>query len=134
MPACSRRPPRSTTSTVGPGTQQRATVYPDLVGNLRVDQAWGSAQIMGALHDASGQYLSCQHQRVPSASNIVGGAVGAGVKILTPFIGAGDYFQAEVNYTQGATGYTNAAPGDYAKFNGGIGGTYGGGVLERQRH
>ena len=29
---------------------------PDIVANLRVDQAWGSAQIMGAVHDASGGY------------------------------------------------------------------------------
>ena len=29
---------------------------PDIVGNLRVDQAWGSAQIMGALHDVGARY------------------------------------------------------------------------------
>jgi hypothetical protein len=29
--------------------------WPDVVGNLHVDQAWGSAQIMGAIHDVSGQ-------------------------------------------------------------------------------
>ncbi len=27
---------------------------PDIVANLRVDQAWGSAQIMGALHQVNG--------------------------------------------------------------------------------
>ncbi len=31
--------------------------YPDLVGNLRVDQAWGSAQIMGALHNVASTLL-----------------------------------------------------------------------------
>ena len=29
---------------------------PDIVANLRVDQAWGSAQIMGALHQVGGRY------------------------------------------------------------------------------
>ena len=29
---------------------------PDIVGNLRVDQAWGSAQIMGAVHQVNAQY------------------------------------------------------------------------------
>ena len=29
---------------------------PDLVANLRVDQAWGSAQIMGALHQVNATY------------------------------------------------------------------------------
>jgi hypothetical protein len=31
---------------------------PDLAANIRVDQAWGSAQIMAALHNASGGYYS----------------------------------------------------------------------------
>ena len=31
---------------------------PDVVGNLRVDQAWGSAQIMGALHQVNATYYS----------------------------------------------------------------------------
>jgi Porin subfamily len=30
--------------------------YPDLVANLRVDQPWGSAQVMGALHNVAAQY------------------------------------------------------------------------------
>ena len=29
---------------------------PDIVGNLRVDQAWGSAQLMGALHEVNSLY------------------------------------------------------------------------------
>ena len=29
---------------------------PDIVGNLRVDQAWGSAQIGGAAHLVNAQY------------------------------------------------------------------------------
>ena len=29
---------------------------PDIVGNLRVDQAWGSAQIMGAAHEVNAVY------------------------------------------------------------------------------
>jgi hypothetical protein len=35
---------------------QTAQRYPDIVANLRVDQAWGSAQISGALHESSGAY------------------------------------------------------------------------------
>ena len=41
---------------------------PDIVGNLRVDQAWGSAQIGGALHEVNGIILCerrwyCSHTR-----------------------------------------------------------------------
>ena len=32
-------------------------------------------------------------------------AIGAGIKLNAPFIGQGDYFQAQVNYTQGALRY-----------------------------
>ena len=39
---------------------------PDVVGNLRVDQAWGSAQIGGAVHQVN-PYLLQQHKRVPAA-------------------------------------------------------------------
>ena len=29
---------------------------PDIVGNIRIDQAWGSAQVMGALHEVNATY------------------------------------------------------------------------------
>ncbi len=58
---------------------------PDIVGNLRVDQAWGSAQIMGSLHQVGGRYYSSadrqstrgtcsarQHQRLRSSRRQVG--------------------------------------------------------------
>ena len=31
---------------------------PDVVANLRVDQAWGGAQVMGALHEVNANYYS----------------------------------------------------------------------------
>ena len=37
-------------------SSHRGHQIPDLVGNLRVDQAWGSAQIMGALHPLAANY------------------------------------------------------------------------------
>ena len=45
-----------TVNTGGALVEQRCGSYggfqaPDIVANLRVDQAWGSAQIMGALHE-----------------------------------------------------------------------------------
>src|SRR5215216_1311074 len=42
-----------TVYTVGalPVQDQLHVMWPDVVANLRVDQAWGSAQIMGALHN-----------------------------------------------------------------------------------
>ena len=37
-------------------SSHRGHQIPDIVGNLRVDQAWGSAQIMGALHPLAANY------------------------------------------------------------------------------
>ena len=52
--------------------------WPDIVANLRVDQAWGTAQIMGALHDVGGGYYgptSRRHLRAGrgAAGNICSG-------------------------------------------------------------
>ena len=87
---------------------------PDVIGNLRVDQAWGGAQIMGALHELNPLNYSTAVGVVPSstsgsnlahASDSWGWAAGAGLKLNLPMITQGDWFQAQVNVTQGALGY-----------------------------
>jgi hypothetical protein len=111
---------------------------PDIVGNLRVDQAWGSAQVMGALHEVNGSYYGTS-----ATSGIVstggpdttwGFAVGAGLKLNAPSIGRGDYFQSQVNFAEGASRYVIFTPAfNYGYVNGGSGayglltdGVYGG--------
>jgi hypothetical protein len=84
---------------------------PDVVANLRVDQTWGSAQIMGALHEVNATYYgSGAVNGAPAVndghpSDSWGFAVGAGLRINAPFVAQGDYFQSQVNYTQGALRY-----------------------------
>jgi len=99
--------------------------WPDIVANLRVDQAWGSAQIMGAIHEVSPGYYGATVGGGTCANGVagvngntcsghpddkVGFAVGAGIKVNFPMIGPGDYLQAQVNYTQGATRYAALTP------------------------
>jgi hypothetical protein len=93
---------------------------PDLVANLRVDQAWGSAQIMGALHYVNSLYYGAD-ETFGGPDGKLGFAVGAGLKLNAPMLGAGDYFQMEVDYTKGASRYSNstATTWDYAKYDGG---------------
>jgi hypothetical protein len=82
---------------------------PDIVANLRVDQAWGSAQIMGALHQVNTTYFA----ETPASGHPddrLGFAVGAGIKLNAPMIGQGDFLQAQVNYTQGALRYVFQTP------------------------
>jgi hypothetical protein len=112
------------------GTNYEGHDYPDVVANLRVEQTWGSAQIMGALHNVATTYYG-----VPGAAansfvtgtevnghpdDKMGFAVGAGIRINVPMIGPGDYFQAEVDYTQGASRYANHTSGvfDYRMYDG----------------
>ena len=83
----------------------------DIVGNLRLDQAWGGFQIMGAAHEVNATYYGA----TPNVANghpgdTWGWAAGAGVKILFPSIAQGDFFQAQFNYTEGALRYIFNTP------------------------
>ena len=108
-----------------PTADQRKVIMPDIVANIRVDQAWGSAQLMGALAQAAGGYYGntlVQAQNNGHPSDKWAFAVGAGIKINFPMIGPGDYLQAQVNYTQGAVRYaatTPASSGSPGIFEGG---------------
>jgi Porin subfamily len=77
---------------------------PDIVGNLRVDQAWGSAQIMAAAHQVNPLYYGAT-EITGHPDDKWGFAVGGGIKLNAPMIGQGDYFQAQVTYAQGAVKY-----------------------------
>ncbi len=111
------------------GLQAGAGAYggfqmPDIVGNLRVDQAWGSAQIMGALHQVNATYYGTSGAN-PSVRGLghpddkLGFVVGAGIKLNAPMIGQGDFFQAQVNYTEGALKYIFQTPNtNWGKTNG----------------
>jgi len=105
---------------IQPASSAEANQWPDIVANLRVDQAWGSAQIMGAIHDVAATYYGAgTNDVVGHPTDEIGWAVGAGIKLLTPMIGAGDYFQAQVNYTQGARKYVDFSYNNmYSLFNG----------------
>jgi Porin subfamily len=88
---------------------------PDIVANLRVDQAWDSAAIAGALHQVNAPYYV-------NASGVVnpegsghpddewGWAIMAGLRLNTPTIGQGDYLQLQAIYTHGASRYLMQNP------------------------
>lgn len=86
----------------------------DIVGNLRVDQAWGGAQIMGAAHEVNATYYSLGG--APTAASLAhpsdkwGWAAGFGLRVNTPFISQGDFFVTQVNVTQGALRYLFNTP------------------------
>jgi hypothetical protein len=83
---------------------------PDIVANLRVDQTWGGAQIMGALHEVNANYYTATTPASGHPSDQWGWAAGAGLKLNLPMITQGDWFQAQVNVTQGALRYLFNTP------------------------
>lgn len=122
----------TTTSTIVAG-QVGGFDVPDIVANLRVDQAWGSAQVMAAAHQVKPLYYGTL-ENSGHPDNKWGFAVGAGIKLNAPMIGQGDFFQAQVNYTQGAIKYMMQATqsswlyrkGDSAAVGTVLDGVYGG--------
>ena len=91
--------------------------YPDIVSNFRIDQAWGTFQIMSALHDASAAYYfsNCPvvGTTLTGAMNCGypddkwGWAAGVGGIFNLPFIAKGDTIAFQVNYAKGAARYIN---------------------------
>jgi hypothetical protein len=110
---------------------QNGFLFPDVIGSLRVDQAWGSAQIMAAMHDASGGYY--EDQSTPGyilsghPNNAFGWAAGGAFTINLPTFGATgnvnsepnvDQLKASFSYTEGAVGYATNENGASLLVNG----------------
>jgi hypothetical protein len=92
------------------GTGYGGWQNPDYVANIRVDQAWGSAQISGAAHQLNPVYYdaplaSTSAQLNGHPGDQWGWVVNGGIKINTPMIAPGDNFIVAASYTQGATKY-----------------------------
>ncbi len=93
---------------------------PDFVGALRYDGAWGSAQVMGAVHEINtGKFtggtfatgivpapgpITAPGLRVPDIT--YGWAVGGGIKVNLPQLAPGDQLWLQGAYGQGAGSYT----------------------------
>src|SRR5438093_4665078 len=87
------------------------THAPDIVGNIRVDQAWGLFQISGMAHLVNASYNILGVNGVPTALSEIGGhpedkwggAVMAALQIKNLPTGAGDDFKIDVSYSKGDT-------------------------------
>ena len=102
---------------------------PDLVANIRVDQGWGSAQIMGMvgqIHDKEGfDDRRLERDDAPDIffrgegdedGDALRWAVGAGLNANLPFFGLG--FNSQVSYSEGAVGYVSGDPISRGYFGG----------------
>jgi hypothetical protein len=114
----------------------KGTTFPDVVGALRIDQAWGYAQIAAALHDASGGYytgVSAAGGGVGCASgdcfghppDKLGFAVTGGFTFNDVFGLKGDQFGMQATYTSGAAGYATRANTSFQVYGGGNSAAFG---------
>ncbi len=89
-----------------PANNYGGTAVPDIVGTLRVDQAWGSAMIGGLVHEVRPTYY---YTAAPSQyvnghpDNKYGWAVTAGADLNLPWA-KGDRFIIQGTYTEGVLG------------------------------
>jgi hypothetical protein len=94
----------------------------DVVGALRLDQAWGTAQIAAAAHDTSGGYYGTTLTGASLSghpSDKWGWAVTGGF-ILTNFLGMrGDTLGLQATYSEGAAGYATRATGAWQLYGSG---------------
>jgi hypothetical protein len=106
---------------------------PDIVGSLRVDQAWGSAQVAGALHQVRAGYYGNNttgaganvlgvDSRFLAPSDAWGWAAMAGIVINLPWA-KGDKFYVEGTVSEGNGSYVGwsdsvGTTNKYVRFNG----------------
>jgi Porin subfamily len=120
----------------GLGTNAYAGSHvPDIVGNIRVDQAWGLFQLSGALHEVNASYNTLGAGGVPVAGSELsghpdskwGGAVTAALQIKNLPTGAGDDFKIDATYAKGMTKSVISTSGgspNFAMFGGSGNGAY----------
>ncbi len=124
-----------------PVTPTAATHAPDVVGNIRVDQAWGLFQISAAAHEVNASYNILNDRTLrfrlvrsvrAAAPNTLseisghpetkwGGSVMAALQIKNIPTGAGDDIKIDASYAKGDTKNvisTSAASPNFAMFGG----------------
>jgi Porin subfamily len=84
------------------GSYYGGSQIPDVVANIRADQAWGSAQLSGVLH----QVNTSQFAGGVNLSAKYGYAINGGLKVNLPMLAAGDQLWLQASYAKGATMFT----------------------------
>jgi Porin subfamily len=86
---------------------------PDIIANLRVDQAWGSAQLSGGIHqlNATNRVPAAVNPAQPYVDTEYGYGIQGGVKINLPMIAAGDQLWLQAAYAEGANNFVHGGVG-----------------------
>jgi hypothetical protein len=78
---------------------------PDIVGNLRLDQAWGSLHGAVAAHEVHGNYYTPADSTTGHPGSTWGYAVSGAFELKNLPTGAGDSFKLESSFAHGAAKY-----------------------------
>ena len=116
--------PRRSAPTEPDRTPMPALHAPDIVGRIRVDQAWGLFQVSASAHEVSGSYNTLAASAVPNNLSEIsghpdskwGGSVMAALQIKNIPTGAGDDIKFDVSYAKGATKQVIATSGTSPNF------------------
>ena len=98
---------------------------PDFIANLRVDQAWGDAQISGAVHQLKTAIVGAAYPWIYDGWVLrlwvcrghpvkYGYAALAGINLKLPALGVGDSFQIKGAWSKGAVDYTGLSANPYS--------------------
>jgi hypothetical protein len=120
------------TGTGGVGQSAYGSFYggaavPDIVGALRVDQAWGLFQASGAAHEVRAGYYTPLLETSGHPSDVWGFAGMLALSIKNIPTGPGDTVNMDVSYANGASRYVigGVSPNAFAMYgNTGLGGVY----------
>lgn len=100
---------------------------PDVVGRLRLDQAWGLIQLSAAAHNVHAGYYDSGLETSGHPSDVWGFAVQGAIELRNLPTGPGDSLKLDATYADGATRYviaTSSTSPSFAMFGGGSGGAY----------
>ena len=133
-------------ATLGTANAYAGVHSPDVVGNIRVDQAWGLFQVSAAAHEVNGSYNLLNTATVPAGATGLagaapiagsetsghpdtkwGGSVMAALQIKNIPTGAGDDIKIDASYSKGDTKNvisTSGASPSFAMFSGSGAGAY----------
>lgn len=109
------------------GNAQLGAHVPDIVGNLRVDQAWGTLHFAAAAHEVHGTYYTAANSDTGHPGSAWGWAASGALELKNLPTGVGDSFQIEGTYAHGAAKYVfggtfdSAGAGRFAKLGSGTG-------------
>lgn len=107
---------------------------PNLVGNIRIDQAWGWAQLSGAVGQNTANFATPAALAVVNANGPLvkktGWAIMGAARINLPMLAAGDHLHLSAGYSNGLVNYVTS------EANGGVGkaGPWTGGLLRNDRN